>query len=149
MKRSGNQRVKRSGFTLMELLVVLGILVLLIAIVTPKIIGTQEKADINAARIQIGTLKGALERYAVELKGFRYLPRQDNANGWVQRYAFYLSDDGRRWGQPVATGAFARNAEEQRVILDKPRRARFVRFVALAGFAGQPWASAAEIDVIR
>jgi len=70
MKRMTSQRAKRQGFTLMELLVVLGILVLLIAIVTPRIIGTQEKADKKAAQIQLGMFKGALEHYQLNMKGF-------------------------------------------------------------------------------
>ncbi|MEE8451916.1 MAG: type II secretion system major pseudopilin GspG [Thermoguttaceae bacterium] len=70
MKRSVNRRPRRSGFTLMELLVVLGILVLLVALVTPKILGTQEKADINFTRTQVGSFKGALERYHFDMRGF-------------------------------------------------------------------------------
>lgn len=70
MKRSTNRRPGRGGFTLMELLVVLGILVLLVALVTPKILGTQDKADISFTKTQIGSFKGALERYHFDMKGF-------------------------------------------------------------------------------
>ncbi len=70
MKRTNQRRHKRRGFTLMELLVVLGILVLLMAIVTPKIIGTQAKADIKTTGIQIGALRAALDRYALEMRGY-------------------------------------------------------------------------------
>ena len=57
---------RRAGFTLMELLVVLAILVLLVAMVAPRILGLQGKADIKAAKTQIGLFEGALESYAVE-----------------------------------------------------------------------------------
>ena len=70
MKRSTNRRHAPRGFTLIELLVVLGILVLLVALVTPKILGTQSKADINLTKVQIGSFKGALEKYAYDMKGF-------------------------------------------------------------------------------
>jgi len=70
MKPSPNHRRKSSGFTLIELLVVLGILVLLVALVTPRILGTQKKADINLTKVQIGSFKGALEKYAFDMKAF-------------------------------------------------------------------------------
>jgi general secretion pathway protein G len=54
----------------MEMLVVLAILVLLVAMVAPRILGTQKKADINAAKTQVGLLKAALERYALDMKDF-------------------------------------------------------------------------------
>jgi len=69
MKRSGNRRRPR-GFTLVEMLVVLAILVLLVSMVVPRIIGSQKKADLNAAKTQIGMYKAALERYAIDCKGF-------------------------------------------------------------------------------
>lgn len=58
------------GFTLMEMLLVLAILVLLMALVGPRILGTQRKSDISATKTQIGMLKAALERYALDLKTF-------------------------------------------------------------------------------
>ena len=60
----------RQGFTLMEMLVVLAILVLLVAMVAPRVLGTQKKADINAAKTQVGLLKASLERYALDMKTF-------------------------------------------------------------------------------
>jgi general secretion pathway protein G len=64
------RRTRQRGFTLMELLVVLAILGLLIAMVAPRILGTQKKADISGTKNQIGMLKAALERYALDLKDF-------------------------------------------------------------------------------
>ncbi|MES1188454.1 MAG: discoidin domain-containing protein [Myxococcales bacterium] len=39
--------------------------------------------------------------------GFSYLPRQDNTNGRIKGYEFYLSKDGSTWGTALKTGAFA------------------------------------------
>jgi general secretion pathway protein G len=63
-------RRPRSGFTLVEMLVVLAILVLLVSMVVPRIIGSQKRADINAAKAQIGLFKSVLEKYALDCKKF-------------------------------------------------------------------------------
>ena len=47
------RRKRKQGFTLVELMVVLAILVLLVAMVGPRLLGTQKKADIKATIQQI------------------------------------------------------------------------------------------------
>ena len=47
--------------------------------------------------------------------GFRYLPRQDTANGRVANYRFYVSADGVNWGNPIAAGTFSNTAAAQTV----------------------------------
>jgi hypothetical protein len=42
--------------------------------------------------------------------GFTYLPRQDNTNGNIKDWAFYLSSNGTDWGTPVKSGSFASGA---------------------------------------
>jgi hypothetical protein len=83
-----------------------------------------------------------------EIKGFTYLPRLDMSNGWINKYEVYVSTDGQNWGEPAATGNFEPNHNKKTVIFDKIREAKFFRFVALSGFNGQIFASAAEIDLI-
>jgi len=61
---------RRRGFTLMEVLVVLAILVMLVGMVVPRILGTQKKAAVSAAKTQLGMLKACLERYALDCKTF-------------------------------------------------------------------------------
>ncbi len=83
-----------------------------------------------------------------EIKGFTYLPRQDMTNGWIDRYEVYVSDDGQSWGAPAATGRFEKGRTEKKIRFSKARKGRFFRFVALSGFDGQAFASAAEINLI-
>ncbi|MHC4324787.1 MAG: discoidin domain-containing protein, partial [Planctomycetota bacterium] len=85
---------------------------------------------------------------SLEIKGFTYLPRQDMSNGWINEYEIYFSADGENWGEPAAAGNFERNRNKKKVLFDKSREGRFLRFVALSGFDGQIFASAAEIDLI-
>jgi general secretion pathway protein G len=69
MKRPSPATARR-GFTLMEMLVVLAILVFLVSMVVPRVLGTQKQADIKGAKTQIGMLKATLERYALDCKTF-------------------------------------------------------------------------------
>ena len=62
--------VVRRGFTLTELLIVMAILVLLVSLIGPRLLGSKQKADINAVKTQIGMFQSALERYAVDMNKF-------------------------------------------------------------------------------
>jgi general secretion pathway protein G len=60
----------RRGFTLMEMLVVLGILVFLVSMVVPRILGTQKQSDIKQAKIQVFALKRGLDTYFIDCKSY-------------------------------------------------------------------------------
>jgi len=51
-------------------MIVLIILVGLIAIVGPRLLGSQKKADIRTTQVQIGGIVSSLKMYAVDLKSF-------------------------------------------------------------------------------
>lgn len=59
-------KLKRSGFTLVEMLLVLVILATLAAIVVPKFAGRTEQARITAAETQINNLELVLDTYEVD-----------------------------------------------------------------------------------
>jgi len=87
---------------------------------------------------------------AETLTGFTALPRQDgNHNGWIRDFAFYASTDGVNWGDPIVKGVFAKSAKLKTVNFPAPVTAKFVKLVALSGYANGPWASLAEFNVIR
>ena len=64
------RRTMRRGLTLLELMIVLIILVGLMAIVGPRLLGSQQKADIRTTEAQIGNLSSALKMYVVDMKTF-------------------------------------------------------------------------------
>lgn len=69
-----NERTARAGsdggFTLLELLVVLGIIVLLATFVAPQVLRYLGKARSDTARAQISAISTALELYALDAGAF-------------------------------------------------------------------------------
>jgi general secretion pathway protein G len=59
-----------AGFTLLELLVVLGILALLATFAAPQVLRYLGKARTDTARLQINAISSALELYALDNGGF-------------------------------------------------------------------------------
>ena len=83
------------------------------------------------------------------LAGMTYVPRQDVPNGWIAGYEVYVSGDGKDWGAPAASGTFGNNGRTQTVRFAKPRTGRFPRLVATSGIKPEPFATVAELDVIK
>ena len=67
--RNPSTRALRSGFTLLELLIVLGIIVALAAMVAPNLIGSAQDANISTTRATIRTIEDAFKRKAVKMNG--------------------------------------------------------------------------------
>ncbi|HEY3853379.1 MAG TPA: discoidin domain-containing protein [Verrucomicrobiae bacterium] len=83
------------------------------------------------------------------IKGFTCLPRQDESDhGTIKDYEFYVSTDGKNFGQPVKKGAFEPGKEEK-IETFEPVKCCFVKLKAISEINGQPWTSAAEIGVIQ
>lgn len=83
------------------------------------------------------------------IRGFVYLPRQDGGtNGNIREYTVQVSDDGKTWSKPVAAGSFGKGTGEQRVELERPVKARYIRFTALSSQNGADFAGGAEFSVI-
>lgn len=60
---------RRRGFTLMEVLLVLAILGVIAAIVVPNLLGSQEKANIKATKLQINEIEKFCGLYALDHNG--------------------------------------------------------------------------------
>ena len=60
----------RAGLTLLELMIVLIILVGIMAIVGPRLLGTQKKADVRTTQAQIGNLESSLKLFSADMKTF-------------------------------------------------------------------------------
>ncbi|MCA9262254.1 MAG: type II secretion system major pseudopilin GspG [Planctomycetales bacterium] len=78
-------RHQRKGLTLVELLVVLAILVVILGLIGPRVLGSQNKADIQKTKIDIGNMSAALKTFAVDNKGFP--TTEDGLNVLMERPA--------------------------------------------------------------
>jgi general secretion pathway protein G len=106
MNRRRTVRNHRVGFTLMEVLLVLVILVVLAGFAIQNLTGTLEGAKVKQAKIYIGLLANALKQYQLEVGG---LPTDSNAlhqqpsditdpASWVQKLDKPVAAD--PWGKP-------------------------------------------------
>ncbi|WBQ10921.1 type II secretion system major pseudopilin GspG [Hyphomonadaceae bacterium ML37] len=101
-------RRARAGFTLTELMVVLLILALLIALVTPNIIRYVGRARVQAAEAQMANFASALEMYRLEVGQYpnaaaglgALISAPSDARNWAGPYlpGGRIPDD--PWGNP-------------------------------------------------
>ena len=95
MRKSGTQAYykKQSGFTLIEVMVVIVILGVLAALIVPNVMGRGEKAKVDTTKITLNSVANALDQY--KLDNGRYPSMQDggleglikqpaSAKNWMQ-----------------------------------------------------------------
>ena len=82
-----------AGFTLIEVLLVLIILVILGSLAVNVFTGTQDKANINAATAQISLVRSAIDRYRLDMT--RYPAKLEDL--WLEPTDSTEAD---RWGGP-------------------------------------------------
>ena len=82
------------------------------------------------------------------MKGFVYTHRMDNSNGRVKDFEIYVSNDGKEWGSPVLRGTLKDTTDAQKIMFDKPVKARYIRFNGLNELHGNDFATASEFVLI-
>jgi len=83
----------------------------------------------------------------VTLRGVRYLPRQDMANGRIAKYQIYVRENLDHWGDPAASGVWPNRVELARVTFQEPVRGRYIKLEALSEVNGNLFAAVAELDI--
>ena len=84
---------RNSGFTLLELLVVLGIIAMLAGIVGPQVMKHMGASKTKAAKVQIEDLSSALDMY--KLDEGRYPTQQQGLQALIEK-----PSDSRHWNGP-------------------------------------------------
>lgn len=64
--QSKNKRMQQSGFTLIEVMVVIVILGVLAALIVPNVMGRGEKAKVDTTSITLKGVAGALDQYKLD-----------------------------------------------------------------------------------
>jgi general secretion pathway protein G len=85
--------LRHSGFTLLELLVVLGIIAMLAGIVGPQVMKHMGASKTKAAKVQIEDLASSLDMY--KLDEGRYPTQQQGLSALIEKPA-----DAKRWNGP-------------------------------------------------
>jgi general secretion pathway protein G len=103
MNRQMNRRRMHRGFTLMEVLLVLAILVILFSTAVGIYTGVQANADINAAKVQVGAINNAIDTYRATareypstLEDLSVMPAHLSTSKWAGPYMEDIPND--PWG---------------------------------------------------
>lgn len=88
-----NHTPSQSGFTLLELLVVLGIIAMLAGIVGPQVMKHMGESKTKAAKVQIEDLSATLDMYKLDLG--RYPTTEEGLKALIES-----PDNAKRWSGP-------------------------------------------------
>jgi general secretion pathway protein G len=102
---SRHKRRSRAGFTLLEVLLVIGILALLAAFVVPALSGAGERARIGIAQSEIGRngpIAGALKRYKWDIGKF---PDTDEGLAALFERPSSVDEESKKWNGPYVEGS--------------------------------------------
>lgn len=102
-------RQREQGYTLTEMLVVIGIIGLIAAVLTPALIGQMGRARAKAAQLQLETVSSEVEmfmadvgRYPTAQEGLAALVAEPaGAEGWTGPYVRDTKVLNDPWGRPV------------------------------------------------
>ena len=110
LSRESVTRLAKKGFTLVELLVVMAIIGLLLAIATPRYVGTLERSRETALKQNLAVMREAISNFHTDLNRYpesldelvekKYLrsipvdPVTDRRDTWIGRQSSDLSEQG-------------------------------------------------------
>lgn len=117
-------RKKGKGFTLVELLVVVAIIGILAAVLTPRLLGYTERARQARALADLGSMKTVVEVYAAD-EGNGVFPAKDQIGAVLQAKGIQWTGDAEGikdpWGNPYYyTAVIDANTNQSQYIIVSP-----------------------------
>ena len=107
MKKHGNGR---AAFTLIEILLVLGIIAGIAALVLPNLLTAREQAAVDETRIRVEKVMGALERYVTKLP---YPTDEQGLKALVEKPTFEKPEQEKNWFGPYLSASDLKDAWDQ------------------------------------
>lgn len=109
MPMTAAQPRARNGFTLTEMLVVIVILGLIAAVITPQVMGQMGRARAKAAKVQLETVAQAVEQFYADVGRYplpdeglgALLSAPSEALGWAGPYLRSTEQITDPWGQAI------------------------------------------------
>jgi len=92
------RRSLRTGFTLLEVLLVIGIIVALVALVVPNLMGRAEKAKKGTTVIQMHSITEALKMFKLDIG--RYPTTEEGLTALFDKEQFEDEEEAEKWDKP-------------------------------------------------
>lgn len=126
VKSPGFAARRQSGFSLMEILIVVGIIAAIMAFAASQIFGGRDQANVRLAATQLESLAAKVEQYRMDT-GQILQPRRTGDQSGGQRLAGPLraqrQGPERPWGQPLQIRVPGANGEFELVSFGSDRKA--------------------------
>lgn len=120
-------RSKQSGFSLMEILIVVGIIAAIMAFAASQIFGGRDQANVRLAATQLESLAAKVEQYRMDTgqipSSLDALVTNPGASGWLGPYVRNAKDLNDPWGQPLQIRVPGANGEFELVSFGSDRKA--------------------------
>ncbi|HUO23357.1 MAG TPA: type II secretion system major pseudopilin GspG [Caulobacteraceae bacterium] len=108
-RRPERQLTREDGYTLTEMLVVIGIICLIAAVLTPNLLNQLGRSKAKAAQLQLDTTASSIElfksdvgRYPTQAEGLKALVQDpDSLAGWTGPYLKGAQSLNDPWNDPI------------------------------------------------
>ncbi|HAI59145.1 MAG TPA: type II secretion system protein GspG [Xanthomonadaceae bacterium] len=134
----GVARRRHSGFSLMEILIVVGIIAAIVAFAASQIFGGRDQANVRLAATQLESLAAKVEQFRMDTgqlpANLDALVTNPGASGWLGPYVRDVKDLNDPWGRPVQLRAPGARGEFELVSL---------------GGDGQPGGESTDADIVK
>ncbi len=108
MRNRSSSARRRRGFTILELLIVIGILLAIGGLVLYNVLGASEKADVKLAQAQIQGFDRALEAFKLDMK--RWPTEDEGLAALWSKARIEDEEDATKWGGPYLKEPKAKDA---------------------------------------